>query len=267
MTILLRGKTHLISRIKSLTPLQRFNHNLTEEGIEAQACPEVGYDFLAQQSYVVDKSKWRKLNARYYGLTHSMIPAAPWTVLKLLRAEAEESSIALAMPRKRLLTASSVVLTSCFLVGTNLVAAIVPHLNIREFMSSIMLILLPMIVLLPLCTYGLISLSYAGFESYLVGGCVRDLLLNRVPKDFDVITTANLKQIKKKFHRSQIVGRRFPICIVYIKGSAIEVSSFETAAKQSQEKEKFLLSQMPRSCDEKDCRRWRNSMHRDFTIN
>jgi tRNA nucleotidyltransferase/poly(A) polymerase len=36
----------------------------------------------------------------------------------------------------------------------------------------------------------------AGFEAYLVGGCVRDLLLKRVPKDFDVITTASLQQVK-----------------------------------------------------------------------
>lgn len=36
---------------------------------------------------------------------------------------------------------------------------------------------------------------YAGFEAYLVGGCVRDLILKRIPKDFDVITTANLKQV------------------------------------------------------------------------
>lgn len=35
----------------------------------------------------------------------------------------------------------------------------------------------------------------AGFQSYLVGGCVRDLVLNKIPKDYDVITTANLKQV------------------------------------------------------------------------
>lgn len=36
---------------------------------------------------------------------------------------------------------------------------------------------------------------HAGFESYLVGGCVRDLLLKKTPKDFDVITTASLEQV------------------------------------------------------------------------
>ncbi|XP_039020406.1 poly(A) polymerase I-like isoform X2 [Hibiscus syriacus] len=42
-------------------------------------------------------------------------------------------------------------------------------------------------------------LHKGGFEAYLVGGCVRDLLLNRIPKDFDVITTANLKQVWSQF--------------------------------------------------------------------
>lgn len=38
----------------------------------------------------------------------------------------------------------------------------------------------------------------AGFQSYLVGGCVRDLVLNKIPKDYDVITTANLKQVLQR---------------------------------------------------------------------
>ncbi|KAH9662413.1 polynucleotide adenylyltransferase family protein [Citrus sinensis] len=105
------------------------------------------------------------------------------------------------------------------------------------------------------------------FQAYLVGGCVRDLLLRRVPKDFDVITTANLKQIRRQFHRSEIIGRRFPICRVHIKGSVIEVSSFETVAKHGEGKETVLLSQIPYGCDEIDLVRWRNSIHRDFTIN
>lgn len=39
------------------------------------------------------------------------------------------------------------------------------------------------------------TVTYAGFEAYLVGGCVRDLLLKKIPKDYDVITTATLKQV------------------------------------------------------------------------
>ncbi|KAG7968905.1 hypothetical protein I3843_07G003600 [Carya illinoinensis] len=106
-----------------------------------------------------------------------------------------------------------------------------------------------------------------GFEAYLVGGCVRDLLLNRTPKDFDVITTAKLKQIKKQFHRAEIIGRRFPICRVHIKGSVIEVSSFDTVAERAGEKEKVFSLKVPKGCDEKDVIRWRNSICRDFTIN
>ncbi|CAL8171457.1 unnamed protein product [Prunus armeniaca] len=109
-------------------------------------------------------------------------------------------------------------------------------------------------------------LQSEGFEAYLVGGCVRDLILKRIPKDFDVITTANLKQIKKQFYRAEIVGRRFPICRVHVKGSVIEVSSFETVAKHAGKKEADSPCRPP-GCDKKDFIRWRNSMHRDFTIN
>ncbi|VVA10028.1 PREDICTED: poly(A) polymerase [Prunus dulcis] len=109
-------------------------------------------------------------------------------------------------------------------------------------------------------------LQSEGFEAYLVGGCVRDLILKRIPKDFDVITTANLKQIKRQFYRAEIVGRRFPICRVHVKGSVIEVSSFETVAKHAGKKEADSPCRPP-GCDKKDFIRWRNSMHRDFTIN
>nr|XP_043631095.1 uncharacterized protein LOC122602557 isoform X2 [Erigeron canadensis] len=123
-------------------------------------------------------------------------------------------------------------------------------------------------VMVPSSPYTLLKiLRSSGFESYLVGGCVRDLLLNKTPKDFDVITTADLNQIKKQFHRCIIVGRRFPICRVHIKGSVIEVSSFKTLAKHSESKEKFLISQMPRGCNQSDLNLWKNSMHRDFTVN
>ncbi|KAH7566183.1 hypothetical protein JRO89_XS08G0111900 [Xanthoceras sorbifolium] len=110
-------------------------------------------------------------------------------------------------------------------------------------------------------------LRYRGYQVYLVGGCVRDLILKKVPKDFDVITTANLNEVQKQFRRCQIIGKRFPICQVHIKGSIIEVSSFETVAKQAEGTEKVLSSRMPSGCDEEDFIRWRDSMHRDFTIN
>ncbi|KAI3415162.1 uncharacterized protein J3R85_015484 [Psidium guajava] len=107
----------------------------------------------------------------------------------------------------------------------------------------------------------------AGFNAYLVGGCVRDLILNRIPKDFDVVTTADLQQVKERFHRCDIVGKRFPICRVRIKGSVVEVASFKTMAKTAEGKEKVIFSCMPRGCSEKDFILWRDSVHRDFTIN
>ncbi|XP_042508935.1 uncharacterized protein LOC122084613 isoform X2 [Macadamia integrifolia] len=110
-------------------------------------------------------------------------------------------------------------------------------------------------------------LQRKGFEAYLVGGCVRDLVLRRIPKDFDVITTAKLGQIKKQFNRARIVGRRFPICLVNLQGSAIEVSSFETVAERAKEEEMIFLPQMSTNCDRKDYVRWRDCLHRDFTIN
>ncbi|KAL9229568.1 hypothetical protein vseg_005021 [Gypsophila vaccaria] len=110
-------------------------------------------------------------------------------------------------------------------------------------------------------------LQNEGYDAYLVGGCVRDLLLKKVPKDFDVITSANLQQIKKTFHRAYIVGRKFPICLVHVRGSAIEVSSFETVSKHASKKEEFCPTEMPKGYDLKDILRWKNSLYRDFTIN
>src|SRR3989344_6862798 len=52
-------------------------------------------------------------------------------------------------------------------------------------------------------------LKDAGYASLLVGGCVRDLMLGREPKDFDVVTDARPEQIRKLFHNARVIGRRF----------------------------------------------------------
>ncbi|XP_051117437.1 uncharacterized protein LOC127242110 isoform X2 [Andrographis paniculata] len=112
------------------------------------------------------------------------------------------------------------------------------------------------------------NLRAAGFAAYLVGGCVRDLLINRVPKDFDVITTASLKQVKRKFQRAIIVGRNYPVCRVSVKGSIVEVTSFSTATATEQFGSKVLdIFQMPKYSDRGDYIRWKDSMRRDFTVN
>ncbi|KAK1296277.1 hypothetical protein QJS10_CPB15g00242 [Acorus calamus] len=118
------------------------------------------------------------------------------------------------------------------------------------------------------------TLRKKGFDAYLVGGCVRDLLLKKIPKDFDVVTTANLKQVfrqarllvKKVFSRSMIVGKKFPICHVRVQGFLVEVSSFDTSQSIAKENgTKFLDT--PSGCNKKDIVRWRDCMLRDFTIN
>ena len=66
------------------------------------------------------------------------------------------------------------------------------------------------------------------FEAYVVGGCVRDLLLDLNPKDFDIATNATPQQIKKLFRRSRIIGRRFQIVHVQFGREIIEVTTFRS---------------------------------------
>ena len=74
------------------------------------------------------------------------------------------------------------------------------------------------------------TLKDAGFEAYVVGGAVRDLLVGRRPKDFDVATDATPEQVKALFRRAFIIGRRFRIVhVVFGRGrehEVIEVSTF-----------------------------------------
>jgi len=66
-----------------------------------------------------------------------------------------------------------------------------------------------------------------GFKAYLVGGSVRDLLLGRIPKDYDVATDARPGEIKRLFHNCRIIGRRFRIVHVFFRDNKIiEVSTF-----------------------------------------
>ncbi|CAK9177471.1 unnamed protein product [Ilex paraguariensis] len=110
------------------------------------------------------------------------------------------------------------------------------------------------------------GLKRKGYEVFLVGGCVRDLILGRTPKDFDVITSAELKEVMRTFSRCEIIGRRFPICHVHIDDSIVEVSSFSTCATKSG-RSFSLAFERPFGCDQKDYVRWKNCLQRDFTIN
>lgn len=113
------------------------------------------------------------------------------------------------------------------------------------------------------------ALRKKGYEVYLVGGCVRDLILNRTPKDFDVLTSAELGQVVSAFPQSQcrIVGKRFPICHVHVNHIIVEVSSFSTTSRKRSNSSLSTSVRKPPDCDGCDYRRWKNCLARDFTIN
>ena len=73
------------------------------------------------------------------------------------------------------------------------------------------------------------GLQKAGYQAYVVGGAVRDLLHGIAPKDFDVATDATPEQVHAAFRRSRIIGRRFRIVHVMFGAEQVEVSTFRTA--------------------------------------
>lgn len=69
-------------------------------------------------------------------------------------------------------------------------------------------------------------LNNAGYEAYLVGGCVRDLLLGRKPKDFDVATSAHPEQVEQLFRNCRLIGRRFRLAHIRFGREIVEVATF-----------------------------------------
>lgn len=105
-----------------------------------------------------------------------------------------------------------------------------------------------------------------GFESYLVGGCVRDLLLGREPKDFDVVTNADPEQIRKIFRNCRLIGRRFRLAHIHFGREVIEVATFRGSGDDKNDRqilndEGRLLRDNLYGTIEEDV--WR----RDFTVN
>jgi poly(A) polymerase len=76
----------------------------------------------------------------------------------------------------------------------------------------------------------LYRLKEAGFQAFLVGGCVRDVMVGRHPKDFDVATNALPDEVRKLFRNSRLVGRRFRIAHVVFGREVIEVATFRAAS-------------------------------------
>ncbi len=99
-----------------------------------------------------------------------------------------------------------------------------------------------------------------GFKAYLVGGCVRDLLLGVPPKDFDVATSARPRQIKRLFRNSRVIGRRFKLVHVTFGPHTVEVSTFR--APPDQESDDPYITRDNIFGDEVS-----DALRRDFTIN
>lgn len=98
-------------------------------------------------------------------------------------------------------------------------------------------------------------------EAYLVGGCVRDLLLSRKPKDFDVATSAHPEEVRALFRNSRIIGRRFRLVHVMFHGrKVIEVATFRRNPRPSAD------GQLIRS-DNAFGDAHEDAQRRDFTIN
>ncbi len=98
--------------------------------------------------------------------------------------------------------------------------------------------------------------------AYLVGGGVRDLLLDRAVKDFDIATSAHPHEIKNLFRNCRLIGRRFRLAhILFRGGKVIEVSTFRKQTGFSDDVDLLIKSDNTFGTPEEDARR------RDFTIN
>src|ERR1700733_15349935 len=78
------------------------------------------------------------------------------------------------------------------------------------------------------------ALQKNGYVTYLVGGCVRDLLLNIVPKDFDIATSALPDEVRKIIYHSYIIGKRFRLVLVKREGQQFEVATFRREQKEEE---------------------------------
>ncbi|MEW8467334.1 MAG: polynucleotide adenylyltransferase PcnB, partial [Candidatus Thiodiazotropha sp.] len=112
----------------------------------------------------------------------------------------------------------------------------------------------------------LTRLNSTGHEAYLVGGGVRDLLLGREPKDFDVATSALPEEVKSVFRNCRLIGRRFRLAHVFFGREIIEVATFRSNKHATEEGERhvengMILRDNVYGTLEEDAQR------RDFTIN
>lgn len=110
--------------------------------------------------------------------------------------------------------------------------------------------------------YGIVkALQKGGFETYLVGGCVRDLLLGIHPKDYDIATMAHPPQVKRLIYMAFIIGKRFRLVLVKRDDQQFEVATFRRDFDPSEFPEGAPPGDNVFGIPEEDARR------RDFTIN
>jgi poly(A) polymerase len=107
------------------------------------------------------------------------------------------------------------------------------------------------------------TLQEAGFKAFIVGGAVRDLLLDAKPKDFDVATDATPEQVKRLFRRAFIIGRRFQIVHVMFGQEVIEVTTFRGASSDGAPKDEHGRVLRDNTFGEQH----EDAVRRDFTIN
>ncbi len=110
------------------------------------------------------------------------------------------------------------------------------------------------------------ELQRAGYLAFVVGGAVRDLLLGRRPKDFDIATNATPDEVRSVFRRSRIIGRRFQIVHVLCGAEMVEVSTFRAHFTREAEDDNVdehgrMLSDNIFGTQAED------AMRRDFTVN
>jgi poly(A) polymerase len=106
-------------------------------------------------------------------------------------------------------------------------------------------------------------LTKGGHEAYLVGGCVRDLLVGHRPKDFDVATSARPEEVKRLFRNSRIIGRRFRLVhVLFPHGHVIETATFRRNPPESASDANLLIVSDNFFGDAHE-----DAQRRDFTIN
>ena len=110
-------------------------------------------------------------------------------------------------------------------------------------------------------------LQGAGFQAYLVGGCIRDLLLDVRPKDFDVATSATPEEIRELFRNARLIGRRFRLAHVRFGREIIEVATFRGSGDSDSSDEDRVLERGRLTRDNVFGSEVEDAFRRDFTIN